>query len=411
MSLVADPVTGALFWLVVAMVWFQARRQAQTEQQLWGVVKNPALSRTATAIIFGIAGGLVGSLALSYLGVPFTETSADFLYLWVAALALSLLHPRFICFSYGAGLLGAATLLFGWPGIGVPQVTALVAVLHLVEATMIWMDGGTSASPILVRRPGGDVVGGFSLQRFWPVPLTLLLASAHLVAGGQTVPTPGWWPLIRIPGPLGADPNAILALVPVVAGVGYSDLAIAEGVPAKVRRSAGRLALYALILLGLSLLADRSLPGAWAAVLFSPLGHEWVVWSEARREQRGRAHWQLTGRGVRILDVLPGTPAAAAGLVSGSLLLTVDGQPVASRDELRQALHTSPSYCSLSFESPGFQAAVTRRLPAAVKDEGEMGLVLVPEPDEQPMWQMSSRGVLGRWLERALGRLRRGIAG
>jgi len=404
-SAAVDPVTAGFLWLAVAMVWFQARRQAQTEQRLWGVVKNPPLSRTLTSMVYGAAGGLLGSLVLSYVGVPFSETSGDFMYLWVMALALSLLHPRFICFSYAAGLLGISTLLFGWPGIGVAQVTALVAVLHLVEAAMIRLDGGTSASPILVGRPGGEVVGGFSLQRFWPVPLTLLLATAHGVTGGQTIATPDWWPLIRVPGPLGLDPNAILALVPVVAAVGYTDVAVAEDVPAKVRRSSGHLALYAVTLLGLSLLADRSLAAAWAAVLFAPLGHEWVIWSEARREQFAPAHWQPAGRGLRVLDVLPGTPAAAVGLASGHVLLAVDGQPVDSRDELHEALRTSPSYCVLEFQTSPSRHLV-RRLPAGVRDEGEMGLVLVPEPDEQPMWQMNTQGAVARWLAQAMARLR-----
>lgn len=400
-SMAVDPVTAGFMWLVAALVWFQARRQAQTEERLWGVVRNPPLSRTLTSMVYGVVGGILGSLILSYVGVPFAATSGDFLYLWVVALGLSLLHPRFICFSYGAGLLGAATLLFGWPGIGVPQVATLVAVLHLVEAAMIRLDGGSSASPVFARRPGGEVVGGFSLQRFWPVPLTLLLAaSAQSVTGAQTIATPDWWPLIRVP-----DPKAVLALVPVVAAVGYSDVALAEDVPTKVRRSSGRLALYALTLLGLGLLADRSPVGAWAAVLFAPLGHEWVVWSEARREQFGPAHWHPADRGLRVLDVLPGTPAAAVGLASGHILLAVDGQPVDRRDQLREALRTSPSYCMLEFQTSSSHHLL-RRLPAGVHDEGEMGLVLVPEPDDPPMWQMNAQGFLSRWLTQAMARLR-----
>ena len=257
-----DPTLGGFFLLVMMVVWMQARRQAQMEERLWGLVKNPPLARTGVALAYGIAGGVLGSLVLSFIGVPFAETAGDFFYLWLLAMALSLVHPRLMCFSYAAGILGVSTLLFGWPGIGIAQVTALVAVLHLVEAAMVWADGGASASPIIVRRPAGDVVGGFSLQRFWPVPLTLLLATAQQFAVGPTIPTPDWWPLIRVPGPLGANPNALLLMIPVVAGVGYSDIALAEPVAVKSRRSAVRLALFAATLLGLSLLADRSVIGA-----------------------------------------------------------------------------------------------------------------------------------------------------
>ncbi|MHB9143809.1 MAG: PDZ domain-containing protein [Symbiobacteriia bacterium] len=405
-SALTDPVLGGFLLVVVVMTWTQARRQAQLEERLWGLVKNPPLLRTATALVYGIIGGLLGSLIISFIGVPFTETANDFLYLWLAAMGLSLLHPRLLCFAYAAGLLGVTTLLFGWPGIGIARITALVAVLHLVEAVLVWLDGGAAASPVVVRRPGGEVVGGFSVQRLWPVPLTLLLATAQHYAG-PVIATPAWWPLIRIAGPLGLDPNALLLMVPVVAGLGYADLAVAETVTTKTRRSAGRLALYAVTLLGLSLLADRSWLGAWAAVLFSPLGHEWVIWSESQREQHGTPYWQLGRHGVRVLDVLPHTPAAAVGLVSGSLILAVDGQLVSGRDELKEALQGARSYCLVQFQGPRDAVPVTRRLPAAVRDYGEAGLILVPEQDESPVLVMTSQGLLQRLLSQVLGRLRR----
>jgi len=42
--------------------------------------------------------------------------------------------------------------------------------------------------------------------------------------------------------------------------------------------------------------------------------------------------------GLLILEVFPGSPAAAAGLEPLDVILTVNGQPVATPDEIRSAL-------------------------------------------------------------------------
>lgn len=50
-------------------------------------------------------------------------------------------------------------------------------------------------------------------------------------------------------------------------------------------------------------------------------------------------HHQLpSDTAVRVVEVVPGGPAAAAGLMSGDRIVTLDGQPVRSVDELRRAL-------------------------------------------------------------------------
>jgi S1-C subfamily serine protease len=45
-----------------------------------------------------------------------------------------------------------------------------------------------------------------------------------------------------------------------------------------------------------------------------------------------------SGRGVEILEILPGSPAADADLRKGDIIVSVDGSPVKSAHEIQQAL-------------------------------------------------------------------------
>lgn len=61
--------------------------------------------------------------------------------------------------------------------------------------------------------------------------------------------------------------------------------------------------------------------------------------------------------GLRIVEVVPGSPAAQAGLLAGDLLVSVDGQPVAAAGELQRLM---------------LQDAVGRRVPVTVYRSGAL---------------------------------------
>ncbi len=76
------------------------------------------------------------------------------------------------------------------------------------------------------------------------------------------------------------------------------------------------------------------------------------------------------GRGLSISFVVPGSPAAAAGLQNGDLLLALDGRPVVSRDRLTNLVSSRPE---------GQRVALRIR-----RDDREMILVVTlgPRPEE-----------------------------
>lgn len=146
---------------------------------------------------FGVGIGSFGSLAMVAIG-PIAN-DAGILYVWPLAIVLMLVCPRMLCFAYAGGILSLTHLLFGVPKIGVPQLLTIIAVLHMVESILIWIDGYYAAIPGFFRLSDGQHTGGYLLQRFWIVPLSLVWAVP--VSGGlemgSAIQMPEWWPLIR----------------------------------------------------------------------------------------------------------------------------------------------------------------------------------------------------------------------
>lgn len=403
-SALLEPSYALAFWLVVLLVFFQYRRVAGMEERLYGFVKNHPGHQTILAAAQGLAGGLVGSFILVFVGVSLSGAGVQ--YLLPVALLLYLLSPRLMCFSYAGGIVSVLYLLFGFPRVSVASIMALVGILHLTESLLIWLSGHTCATPVVIRNQRRELVGGFSLQKFWPVPIVVLVLLAVPDASqlGGLIQMPDWWPLLRTDRLV--DPEkAVYALLPVMAAVGYAEVAI-TGLPRLVsRRTAVSLAGYSLALLALAVLASRSAPMEWAAALFGPLGHEMVVRRSLRREMRGEPWLRPGGQGVKILDVMPGSPAAEMGIRPGDTLVGINGEPVYARHQVQEILSEPYLWLELSLRRPDgrFERVVWRG------QVERLGIIPLPGPGEGEEAQVRpARSPLLSWWQRWWGERRWG---
>lgn len=391
-----NPGLAWIFWLMILLVVLQYRRAAALELRLYGRVKNPAWQRSLTAAGYGLLGGLLGSFMFVFVGAVLSQE--DIMFVWPLALLLMAVNPRFICFSYAGGLVAVASLTFGWPPVNVPGLIALVAILHMVEGLLVALSGDDCATPVFVRQRSGRVVGGFSIQRFWPIPVVILLAMAvpeQLQAGG--VEMPGWWPLIPPTKDAARAAGVVYTLFPVVAALGYADLALSCPPARKSGRAAVHLLLYGTSLLGVSLLATRFPAFQWLAALFSAAGHELMAQQGSRSQLRGTPYYVPPDRGVKILDVLPETVAAEMGLQSGDIIESVNGIPTGSREEFRQTLGD----CSFFLEFVGRRGDGSPLQVEYRRYNGRLdglGLILVPEQGDQGHVEIGHGSLLrGLW--------------
>lgn len=400
---------------VMAIVWRQHGRQARLEEHLFGSPLSRPWRQVLTSLGFGLLGGFFASILMVSLGIALSE-EMGIIYVWPVVLVLMLISPRFMCFAYGGGVVGAVSLFLRalasqWPGVGsvglfaslmavdLSALMALIALLHLTEALLILISGHINASPVIVQGPKGNVVGGFMLQRFWPMPMAALLAiviSQGEMVGGS-IDMPNWWPLLKPLMEPGPGMILLFTPLPIVAALGYSDIAISSTPRAKSRWSARNLLLYSLTLLGLAILSGHWPQILVLPVLFAPLAHELLIQAGNRREWAGEPLYTAPERGVRLLTVLPGSSAQAKGLAEGWIILNVNGTDVNTRRDLTEALSIFPGLAEIEALSP---EGVTKTV-RIHQSQGKLGLVPLPDGSEQgPFLKLGGKGFLQRMWDK-----------
>jgi len=400
----ANPMVDVLYLVVLGLVGSQYSRIQFLEEKIYGNSKNRAFYHTVMAIGLGLVGGLFASMLLVLVGVSVTDSGIA--YLFPIALLLYLISPRLLCYSYAGGLVGISYLVFGWPKVNVPAITALVACLHLAESFLIRLSGYSCATPLYVTHKNGRVVGAFGLQRFWPIPLTVLfLIKVPDVSGIEgLIHMPDWWPLIQAP-PLPSPGIPVFTMIPVVAALGYSDLAIARSPREKSASTSKNLLFFSITLLLFSIAASRWSIFSWVAALFSPLGHELVIKIGNKAEFENKPYYVFQGQGVMVLDVFDRSPAQKAGLKSGDIICSVQGSAVKSREDIEKLLETTGEVSLTVKENENHRCV--RKLTLKRKVNEPLGIITVPQSGDQPVAKTNSEGILLRVIKRLINKTAR----
>ncbi len=377
----------SLMAVVVILVALQYRRSESVRASMYGLKTSRMWRDTLFATLLGLAGGLGGSVLMVLAGIPVTGSAPVFVLFLVIAAVLMLISPRFICFAYAGGIISLANIITGWPPVNIYQVLALVALLHMVESLLIFFSGHLGAVPTFFGNHRGRVVGGFTLQKFWPIPLVALTID-YPAAAEFFGDMPRWWPLIK-PGVTTDPGNLGYVLVSVVAGLGYGDLAMARNPWQKSRLSALYLALYSVALFFLAVVAQNHAALTLVAALFSPLGHELVIYIGRRIEQAGRPVFVPSRRGLRVLDVIPDSVAWNMGIRSGDVLLAVGGVPVRDGWDLKHALEIVAGSLEIEYLQ-GRGQVYSRGLAFRPDVRGFLGVLPVPAENERSYVEIDS---------------------
>jgi hypothetical protein len=385
--------TQPYYYVALIFIALYYRWQVVLERKLLHVKLHSWGKETWRTVWSGLVMGLVVSVAAILLGISLSGTAV--VIIWAVSLVLLLIRVRFLCFAYSIGLLGIAQFILSFvPGnpdsgyigevvatvrdMDIPALLALAALLHLAEALLIRWQGARLASPLFLEGKRGKVVGGYQLQAFWPLPLFLLVP-----AGAGTLDLP-WQPLLG--GGLG------LVSLPVI--IGFGEMTQGMQPRRKAARTAGRLLLYSIVLLGLSLLAAWWSPLTLLAALAAVALHEGLAWYSALEERTSSPVFVHPPHGLKIMAVLPASPAQELGILPGEVLLKVNGTLLTRKSQLHEALRMNPAFCKLEVQNIEGESKYLQRA-IYDGDHHQLGMILAPETDEDLTVQAYPTSIYG----------------
>lgn len=386
-----------VFWLVLLLVMIQYKKQTDLEKKILGIERNSVIGRTLQSTFYGLLGGLLGSVIMIIVGVSIGQEGL--IYLLPIALLLYMIKSRYLCFSYAGGLLSLSSLTFGFPKVDVEGLMALVAILHFIESFLIYLDGNTDSIPIIIDKGNGQHIGGYNLQRVWPIPIIIMTLMASSPVGPSTqIEMPSWWPLIK---PIGyknlADVNFIV--ISIMAILGYGDIALTQLPKIKVKKSAFRLFHYSILLLILSILASRMKAFQWIAALFAPTVHELIILIGQKKERKGKPLFTLPENGIRILEVLEGSAADKMKIQRGDILYSINGMPVNTEEELTQILNQWPTFVWIQGEDYKGEK-YTKELKVFPYGLRTLGIIVLPQYSDITYVMQEKESILERFLSK-----------
>lgn len=375
------------YYISMIMVLLLYRRQVILERRLFHVRLNNWIAQTWRTVLGGLLAGICVSLISAFIGM--TLTVEGILCIWAVAIVLLLIRVRYLCLAYSVGLLGVIQFVLdrfpsfvgsGWGAeviravreLNIPALLCLVGLLHLAEGLLVRWQGASFAGPLFFEGKRGKLVGGYQMQSLWPVPL-LLLIPAHTTGG--VLP---WTPLFG--GDAWQEGFGFVAL-PII--IGFSEMTSGMLPKVKARLTSNRLMVYGLAVLALALLSHW---WGWLllpAALVSFLAHEGLVWFSRFEEQEASPLFVNPVGGLKVLAILPGSPAQEMGIQAGETISKVNGVPVPTKEEMHAALRMNPAFCKLEvLNLKGELKFLQRAIYAG--EHHQLGVILAPD-DKAPV--------------------------
>ncbi|NHN33912.1 PDZ domain-containing protein [Paenibacillus agricola] len=372
------------YYIGIIFIILQYRRQISLERKLFHTKLHSLLGQTWKTLLWGWVGGLAASIVMAFVGA--TVQAEAIVFLWVISLLLLFIRVRFLCWAYAIGVIGILHSLWimvpalsGYPSmswfadpllqLNMPSLLALIAILHIVEAILIRKRGAETGTPMFYESKRGKIVGGYQLQGFWPVVLFLVVP---MQGGGSLLP---WTPLMG--GDLWSGGWAIIGF-PMM--LGFADITLSRLPQEKARISSNLLLLYAAVVLLLALLAYLGPIATIIASMGCIALHEslrlYSRWDESNRQP----YFVHDHRGLKILGIIPGSPAAELGIVPGEMIHKVNGQPIGSRQELHQAIMLNSAFCKLEILNLAGENKFLKRAMFS-GEHHQLGIILAPDQD------------------------------
>jgi len=399
---------------LAVMAYILHRKNVKTaaiQKMIMGKSVDSAFVLTVSQVVIGIFAGTAASIIMSYLGVVFDERSVVDL-IFLATILFLFYNPRFVSIAYAGAVMCILSLILGYAAastqnqawdilkLDVPAVMTMVSVILLVEGILIILDGKRGSVPVFANRDG-NAIGGFILQRYWIVPVSMffMLHDPTLAASQSTVAMPQWWPVVRSSIPADVLQKALVVLIPLYGLMGFNSITFTRDRKRKTAETGAFKIAYGAALF---VLAQAAVGSTVIRIILPALAlaaHEGWVYLDRRRELNGKPKYVSGSGGVMVLEVLPDSAASEMGIRSGDTLLMVNDSRIENEKMLNEALQQGPSFIWLNVKRENGKLEQLNY--GKMFREKQLGLLLVPQGvPENNMTINFDDGIIGRTIDK-----------
>lgn len=367
-----------LFYWFILLGVIAGYRRIQKERYNFGFKIFDIFAEFKNTWLFSLITGLV--ISLITLSVGFVFSYEVVLLLSIVIILLSI-HFKFslLSASYTIGityiLLLLAPIVFEQYTEGLSHLfhesylvslAILLGLFLFIEALLIRRVDRNDTFPSLACSQRGAWIGTHQLKKLAMIPFFVLIPT------GSIEPFAHFWPYFSY----GGETYSLL-IVPFLIGFDYS-------VRGTLANQAAKHLAKSISWLGFIIicLAVGSIFFPWLsiiAIVIAMIGKEYLNYKYRTTDQAKQPFFNQMEQGLKVLAVIPGTPADRLGILVGETIYRVNGQHIASVNEFYEALQHSGAYFRLEVIDDQDEV---RFVQSAFydNDHHELGLVFTEQP-------------------------------
>lgn len=387
-SAIVDPSNALILIMITLMFYNKNKKITIMQKMIMGESIDSPFELTISQLVIGIGAGAVASLIFTFLGLVFDENSSIYL-LFMVSLFFMAFKPRYICFSYSGAVLGLSSLVLKYVAsiLNMPQLDVLnvdiltlmtlVGILHIIEGSLVMIDGSRGAIPVFTNRDT-KIIGGFALKRYWALPIAifiLLSTNTSEIVTGQGMTPPEWWPLIKGDIISKILNTSVIASVALYGIIGYSSVTFTKSKKKKSLASGALIMCYGVIITFVSQLATGAI-SQLLVLIFAAVAHEAMLRTEKHIELTGKPMFVSSEEGIMVLEVVPKSPAFQIGIESGDLIVELNNKSIESEQEIFDVI--KGSYNSISLKLKKASGELKEVSYSNISGNKRLGIVLVP---------------------------------
>lgn len=367
-----------LYWTIL-LVLLSGIRRIKHERENFGIKIHNVFSEWKHTWMFALLSGLILSFITLGIGMVFSFETIFVLSIIAIVLGLTL---RFTMLSpsYTVGitflLLMALPLLqnnvsnfpfdkFAAASTNYAGLVVLLGLLLIIEAIMIGRLKDRDWFSDLMLSKRGKWVGMHHLKKATIIPFFVLVPSGMITSFAS------FWPYISI----GGETYGVL-LVPFL--LGFDHLVIGSSPKKACSYFAKSVGLLGVIVLGLGI---GSIYITWLSIIgavIAIVGQELIRYRHRVCDQQQMPYYHHAGDGLKVLAIIPGSPADRLGIKIGEIIHKVNDQKVFTAEAFYRALQASGAFFKLEIRD---DKGEIRLLQSALYqgDHHELGILFARE--------------------------------